>query len=110
VTTLREQNVERINSALPAPVRKLRANVILRDAFWYLRRNPLVWKSALGIAGVIFALFVIVNFLSGRIFPNVWSLGVALGGMTIEDAERALINYWTNDLQIDLYVEGQRIG
>lgn len=110
VTTLRDQNVERINSALPVPVRKLRANVILRDAFWYLRRNPLVWKSALGIAGVIFALFVVINFLGGRVFPNVWSLDVALGGMTVEDAERALINYWTNDLQIDLYVEGQRIG
>lgn len=110
LTTVRDQNVERLSDRLPTPLQNLRINTVLRDAFWYLRRNPLVWRVALGGLGAVFLLFVIANFFGGRIFPNVWALDVHLGGMTVDEAEVALNDYWLNRLRIALFVDGQQIG
>ncbi len=58
------------------------AQLWLRDALWYLRHNPNTWKIGGGLIAAVFALFVLSHVLTGRIFPNVWALGVNLGGKT----------------------------
>jgi LysM repeat protein len=55
----------------------------------------------LAVIGVFF-LFVIVNLTQGRVFPNVWALGVNLGGMNEEEARAALAQAWEGRIAIEL--------
>jgi len=78
-----------------------------RDVLWYIRTDI---RIALGlITAVAFAIvaFLAVNLLSGRVFPNVWALGVGLGGMTVDQAASALNDAWANDVRI-LLTDGER--
>ena len=45
--------------------------------------------------------------MAGRIFPNVYAMGVAVGEMTPEEAEIALRQHWDFDVQIDITVDGE---
>jgi lipoprotein-anchoring transpeptidase ErfK/SrfK len=81
--------------------------VWLRDGLWYLTHKPQFGRLAV-IAGVIMFLFFTGSHLvRGQIFPNVWVLGVNVGGMTVEEAQLAIAEYWARDVQIDLLVEGE---
>ncbi len=48
-----------------------------------------------------------LQLLSGRIFPNVWSLGVSLGNMSLEDASTRLLEAWHGEFQIEV-TDGER--
>lgn len=83
------------------------AQLWARDALWYLRHNPTTWKIGAGVIVAAFALFILSHLLTGRIFPNVWALGVNLGGQTVEEATAALNTYWADEYRLTLSVDGE---
>lgn len=85
-----------------------RAVVVTRDTLWYIRHNPLVLIALIGAVVALIGLFLGTHVFGGRIFPNVWALGVNVGDMTIEEAAQALQSKWTNGTQIQLR-DGDRI-
>jgi lipoprotein-anchoring transpeptidase ErfK/SrfK len=81
--------------------------VWLRDGLWYLTHRPQFGRLAM-IFGIVAFLFFVGSYLArGQIFPNIWVLGVNVGGMTVEEAQLAIAEYWAKDVQIDLLVEGE---
>jgi LysM repeat protein len=84
-----------------APWRE-RGALYLRDAAWYVRSTPLIPLAAALVVGVLFLAFIVSHVLNGRIFPNVWALGVNLGDLTAEEAEAALRDAWDNEVRIRL--------
>ena len=83
-----------------------RVLLVLRDIWWYITHKPQVTKAVVGFVGVLLLLFVTTHVFAGRIFPNVWALGVHIGDMTVEEATLALQQAWENDLKIELVAEG----
>jgi LysM repeat protein len=84
-----------------------RASILVRDVFWHVRNDT---RILLGIAGAVLlvcVVYVLIHVSQNRIFPNVWSLGVALGGKNIDEAAAALQQSWDRDIQIQL-VDGER--
>lgn len=79
----------------------------LRDALWYITHRPYFAQAALGIGVAIFLLFTASHVFGGRIFPNVWVLGVHVGDMTVTEAQNAIQDAWANEYSIQLYVEGE---
>lgn len=79
----------------------------LRDALWYLTHRPQFGRIALVIGVVGFLFFTGSHLVRGQIFPNVWVLGVNVGGMTIEEAQLAIAEAWAKEIKIDLAVEGE---
>ncbi|MCY3864077.1 MAG: L,D-transpeptidase family protein [Chloroflexi bacterium] len=60
------------------------------------------------LVAMVVVVFFVSNFLmAGRIFPNVYAMGVAVGEMTPEEAETALRQHWDFDVRIDITVDGQ---
>lgn len=84
-----------------------RAQIIVQDGLWYARNTQQVRLGAAAAIAVLLLLFVGTHVVQGRIFPNVWALGINIGDMTIEEAEAALLDAWNNRLQIQL-VDGSR--
>lgn len=89
---------------------KSRALTVTLDVFWHITHRPKIMLGIAAFFGFLFALFVASHLIAGRIFPNVWAFGVYLGDMTVDEAEQALLEAWTNDVQIALIVEGEKIG
>ena len=80
----------------------------LRDGLWYLRhKTPLPKVLLVGLA-LLLALSFLETLFSPQIGPNVWAMGVPLGGLTVEEAEAKLVNHWHN-LSIDLVAGDQVI-
>lgn len=90
-----------------APWRE-QAVLYLRDAWWHARTTPLIPLSAAFMAGVLLLAFIVAHLVNGRIFPNVWALGVSLGDMTAAEAEAALRDAWANRLRVRL-TDGERV-
>lgn len=75
-------------------------------AWLFSSRSPVAKLTAL--VTVVVVVFFVSNFLmAGRIFPNVYAMGVAVGEMTPEEAEVALRQHWEFDSKIDITVDGQ---
>jgi hypothetical protein len=85
-----------------------RAIIFLQDGWWYITHSPLVKKGLAIGGGILFVLFVAIHVVTGRIFPNVWVMGVSVGDMTLEEAEAALTDAWDNRIQIELIDEDRR--
>ena len=68
-------------------------------------------STAIGLAALMILaallLFAGSYVFAGRIFPNVYALGAALGDLTVEAAEAAILDAWENDVSIDLTVDGE---
>ena len=79
--------------------------MLAQDAWWYLRNTPILAVAIAVVIGVVFLLFVGSHVFQGRIFPNVWAFGTYIGGMTVEEAEVALLQAWNNDVRIRLVDE-----
>jgi LysM repeat protein len=84
-----------------------RAALWLRDAFWYAIHNPRIVKATAGLVAGLFVLFTLVHIVTGRTFPNVWALSVAIGDMTVEEAETALLDAWENTIRIEILDQGR---
>ncbi|MCY4062534.1 MAG: L,D-transpeptidase family protein [Chloroflexi bacterium] len=75
-------------------------------AWLFSSRSPVAKLTAL--VTMVVVVFFVSNFLmAGRIFPNVYAMGVAVGEMTPEEAEIALRQHWDFDVHIDITVDGQ---
>jgi LysM repeat protein len=79
----------------------------LRDALWYIMHRPYFAQAALGIGVALFLVFTATHVFSGRIFPNVWVMGVHVGDLTVTEAQAAINDAWVNDYRIQLFVEGE---
>ena len=86
---------------------KKRANLVMQDALWYARYKPSVWRWIAIVLIVGFAIFMGSYVFPGRIFPNVYAMGVPLGGLTVDEAQAALDRAWAQDIRISLVVEGE---
>ncbi len=103
LTTLRSPISARMNQTYhsTAPWRD-RAALYLRDAGWYVRSTPLIPLGAALVLAVLFLAFAVSHVVNGRIFPNVWALGINLGDLTAAEAETALRAAWDNQVRIRL--------
>jgi LysM repeat protein len=81
----------------------------LRDSLWYLRHKTPLPKVLLGGLALLLALAFLGTLFSPQIGPNVWAMGVPLGGLTVEEAEARLVNHWHNQISIDLVAGDQVI-
>lgn len=83
-----------------------RIRSILLDFLWTIRHDV---RIPIGIAAVIVVLalgYIGIFALGGRVYPNVWAMGVNVGGMTLEEATSALDAAWAQ-VRINL-VDGER--
>ncbi len=59
------------------------------------------------VLGALVLLFIAHHGISGRIFPNIWSLGVNIGESTVNEASQSLVDAWNNTVKIQLTVDGR---
>ena len=75
-------------------------------AWLFSSRSPVAKLTAL--VALVVVVFFVSNFLvAGRIFPNVYAMGLAVGEMTPEDAEAAIRQHWDFEVYIDITVDGE---
>lgn len=75
-------------------------------AWLFSSRSPVAKLTFLMTSAVI--VFFVSNFLmAGRIFPNVYAMGIAVGELTPAEAEAAIRQHWNYELQIDITVDGE---
>ncbi len=84
-----------------------RAGLVIRDVVWYITHTPQILMGIAGFGAILFLLFIATHVMAGRIFPNVWAIGVPLGDMTVENATAALNTAWNTTFTIQL-VDGDR--
>jgi lipoprotein-anchoring transpeptidase ErfK/SrfK len=82
--------------------------VWMSDAWWYATHRPDFIRIAGAAAVVLFLIFAASHVLSGRIFPNVWVMGIPVGDLTVDEAQLAIAQGWQQDVKIALYVEGEQ--
>lgn len=90
---------------IPSTLTKVR--LILRDMLWVFFSRAPVFKIA-GLMIVVAALVFVGSYVfTGKIFPNIYTMGVALGDLTVEEAQAKLQEEWESNVQIDLTIDGQ---
>ena len=75
-------------------------------AWLFSSRSPVAKLTAL-VATVVVIFFVSNFLMAGRIFPNVYAMGLPVGEMTPEEAEAAIRSHWDFDVLIDITVDGE---
>lgn len=85
---------------------KSKARMARRDLWWHIQRNPYIVPGVAGLLALFLVGFIGLRVLQGRIFPNVYALGVSLDNMTVQEAELALLDAWEK-MTIEL-VDDQR--
>lgn len=75
-------------------------------AWLFSSRSPVAKLTTL--VTVVIMVFFVSNFLmAGRIFPNVYAMGLAIGELTPAEAEKKIRQHWDFDLLIDITVDGE---
>ena len=74
----------------------------LRDGLWHLRNTRVALAFASVVLVIVLLVFAGMHLKQGRIFPGVWVSGVYVGGMTLEEAETALLHGWGMDVVLRL--------
>ena len=77
-------------------------------AWLFSSRSPLAKLTTLAAVSVL-VFFIGSYAVSGRIFPNVYALGLPLGDLTPQQAETDILAHWRGGLEIDITVDGQRL-
>lgn len=80
------------------------------DSWWRLRQRLPVVPIALGSVGVVVLLTVLGAVFSPTIGPNVWALDVRLSGLTVPEAETALVAHWNEALTINIMLGSEQIA
>lgn len=75
-------------------------------AWLFSSRSPVAKLTAL-VAAVVLVFFVSNFLMAGRIFPNVYAMGIAVGELTPAEAEAAIGEHWDFELLIDITVDGE---
>lgn len=84
-----------------------KARFVFNELWWRATHTPqLLWLVG-GIAAATAILFVLVNLIGGRIFPNVYALGVPLAGLTVDEATVQLERVWSREMAIT-FADGAR--
>lgn len=110
IFNIKDTSVSRISDVpipkgVPSFLGKIR--IVLRDLIWVIfSRTPIFKIGAVVVVGVVLV-FLASYFFSGRIFPNVYAMGVPLGDKSLEEAEAALNEEWENNVMINLTINGQ---
>lgn len=73
---------------------KYRAKLARRDFWWRISRNTRIVPGIIGFCILSVLLFAGVRAAQGRIFPNVWAVGVNLDNLTVDEAAVALGRAW----------------
>lgn len=96
-------------AAMVVPVHPRTAGDMLAFALLRLhRRRKSIPLAAATLLAVGFGFVILLHLVTGRIFPNVRSLGVYLGSMTPDEATASLQQEWLNNTQIEL-IDGERV-
>ncbi len=82
-------------------------NLLHRGLAWLFSSRSPVAKVTTLVAVAILVFFGGSYLLSDRIFPNVYALGLPVGELTPDEAEAVILDYWNNDLTIDVTVDGE---
>ena len=77
-------------------------------AWLFSSRSPVAKLTAL-VATVVVIFFVSNFLMAGRIFPNVYAMGLAVGELTPEEAENAIRQHWASEVRIDITVDGEML-
>ncbi len=77
-------------------------------AWLFSSRSPVAKLTTL-VAALVLVFFVSNFIMAGRIFPNVYAMGIAVGELTPAEAETAIREHWDFDLLIDITVDGETI-
>ena len=85
------------------------ANPVHRALAWlFSSRSPVAKLTTLVAICVVF--FFVANFLlSDRIFPNVYAMGLAVGGLTPAEAADVINDHWRSELAIKITVDGEHL-
>lgn len=83
------------------------ARLLLHELWWRFTHTPQALYALGGVAVLAVVIFLLSYVLGGRIFPNVWALGVDLSGMTVEEASARLQTLWQRELRIAM-VDAER--
>lgn len=75
-------------------------------AWLFSSRSPVAKLTTL-VTALVVAFFVSNFLMAGRIFPNVYAMGIAVGELTPEEAETVIREHWDFDLLIDITVDGE---
>ncbi|QPC84861.1 L,D-transpeptidase family protein [Phototrophicus methaneseepsis] len=113
MATLQEESVSRIrqtplNDLNLQPVSRNLGQAVTyaRDTVWHLiNRSPLLKLIPLVIIAILGIVWLVSQF-SGQIPPNVWAMGVPLGGRSLEEAQAALLEKWANE-EINIRLDGE---
>jgi LysM repeat protein len=92
-----EQEYERAKTRRPQnryEVWKYRAKLARRDFWWRITRNTRIVPGIIAFCVLSVLLFAGVRATQGRIFPNVWAIGVNLDNLTVDEAAVALGRAW----------------
>jgi len=76
--------------------------LFLAELWWRTTHTPQALYVLGGILVLGFVIFVLSHVLGGRIFPNVWALGIDIGGLTTEEAAQQLENVWQRSVRISV--------
>lgn len=75
-------------------------------AWLFSSRSPVAKLTTLVALAVL--IFFVSNFLmAGRIFPNVYAMGLPIGELTPVEAEQMIRQHWDFNLFIDITVDGE---
>ncbi|MEL6148502.1 MAG: L,D-transpeptidase family protein [Chloroflexota bacterium] len=86
-----------------------RAQLLWQDAMWYVRTQQWVWRVTVVAVVLAFVMTFLSYPMSGRIYPQVSSMGVAIGGMSTEEAEATLREAWADDIRINVMADGDLV-
>ncbi|MFW5709534.1 MAG: peptidoglycan binding domain-containing protein, partial [Chloroflexota bacterium] len=81
----------------------------LRDGVWYLKRRPVVIRSAVAIVVMVLLIYFASHLLTGRVMPGVETLDIGIGGQSVNAASEMLQTAWAESVMIDLVVDGEVI-
>lgn len=79
----------------------------LHNLGWYLRFQGAILRYGVLAAVALFTLYYLSHPLLGRIFPNVSTLGINIGGLSPERATDLLQKEWQS-IQLQVYINGER--
>ena len=85
------------------------ASALQRALAWLFSSRQPVAKLTGFVAVAILIFFVGSYVFTGRIFPNVYALGVPVGDLTPFEAEAAIKAKWDTGITIDFTVNGELI-
>jgi len=108
MATLRDQSthqLSRFNLNVPENGWQQQVWLLVRDSLWYLvYRTPALKIGAFAL-GIGVLAFFISFLLTDKIYPNIWSLGTPLGGLTRDEAQAALVQAWQENTRVTLVLD-----